>query len=153
MVKGWHAMQHGSAADRGRRRMIQARSKGETAYATCNTTWILSPKAISTSSVERIDIRSPSSSSYFTRRGPLSRRGPQRRIFLPTRSTSSLYSVVRATWMRKMSEPKWTFTFTGASYDDIDDRPTVPDSEESLEPNGVSGDELLGEYAESSPVD
>jgi hypothetical protein len=64
-----------------------------------------------------------------------------------------LYSVIRATWITNMSEPKWTFTFTGASYDDIDDRPTVPDSEESLEPNGVSGDELLGEYAESSPVD
>lgn len=52
-----------------------------------------------------------------------------------------------------MSAPKCTFTFTGASYDDIDDRPTAPESEESLEPNGVSGDELLGEYAESSPVD
>jgi hypothetical protein len=52
-----------------------------------------------------------------------------------------------------MSEPKCTFTFTGASYDDIDDRPTAPDNEESLEPNGVRGDELLGEYAESSPVD
>jgi len=55
--------------------------------------------------------------------------------------------------MTKMSEPKCTFTFTGASYDDIDDRPTAPDNEESLEPNGVRGDELLGEYAESSPVD
>jgi len=52
-----------------------------------------------------------------------------------------------------MSEPKCTFTFTGASYDDIDDRPTAPDNEESLEPNGVRGDELLGEYVESSPVD
>jgi len=52
-----------------------------------------------------------------------------------------------------MSEPKCTFTFTGVSYDDIDDRPTAPDKEESLEPNGVRGDELLGEYGESSPVD
>ena len=51
--------------------------------------------------------------------------------------------------MTKMSEPKCTFTLNGASYDDIDDRP----NKESLEPNGVGGDELLGEYAKSSPVD
>jgi hypothetical protein len=55
--------------------------------------------------------------------------------------------------MTKMSEPKCTFTLTGSSRDDIDDRPTAPDKEESLEPNGVIGEELLGEYAESSPVD
>jgi hypothetical protein len=55
--------------------------------------------------------------------------------------------------MTKMSKPKCTFTFTGSSCDDIDDRPTAPDKEESLEPNGVIGEELLGEYAESSPVD
>ena len=48
-----------------------------------------------------------------------------------------------------MSEPKCTFTLNGASYDDINDHP----NEESLKPNGVGGDELLGEYAKSLPVD
>ena len=51
--------------------------------------------------------------------------------------------------MTKMSELKCTFTLNGASYDDIDDRP----NEKSLKPNGVGGDELLGEYAKSLPVD
>jgi len=51
--------------------------------------------------------------------------------------------------MTKMSEPKCTFTLTRASYNDIDDCP----NKESLEPNGVGGDKLLGEYAESLPVD
>ena len=62
--------------------------------------------------------------------------------------------MARVTWITKMSEPKYTFTFTGTSYDVDDFLPIVPDSEESLEPNGVIGDELLGEYVvESSPVD
>jgi hypothetical protein len=62
--------------------------------------------------------------------------------------------MARVTCITKMSEPKYTFTFTGTSYDVDDFLPIVPDSEESLEPNGVIGDELLGEYVvESSPVD
>ena len=156
MVDGWHAVNAtwDEAGDRGEtERCGKKQEQNETAHVTCKTTCALSPKAISTSSVERIDIKSPSSSSYLTRRGPSSRRGPQRRIFLPTRSTRSPYCVVRETWMTKMSEPKCTFTFTGSSCDDIDDRLTAPDKEESLEPNGVRGEELLGEYAESSPVD
>ena len=51
--------------------------------------------------------------------------------------------------MTKMLEPKCTFTLTEASYNNIDNRP----NEESLEPSGMGGDELLGEYAESLPVD
>jgi len=118
--------------------------------------------AIWTSSVEPSETISPSSSLYFTRNGPSSRRGPQSLIFLPTFSTKSPYSVDRGTWITKMSSWKWTLTFTGGdegwtrvvcdigtdlawSYPRGTTMPTPP-SEDSLDPKGVIGDEeVLGE--------
>jgi hypothetical protein len=67
MVDGWHAVNAtwDEAGDRGETEICSTnQDQIETAYVTCKTTCALSPKAISTSSVERIDIKSPSSSSY-----------------------------------------------------------------------------------------
>lgn len=115
-------------------------------YVTNRVTWppgFSISNAIWTSSVDPNETRSPSSSLYFTLNGPSSLLGPQSRIFLPTRSTRSLYSVARGTWMTKISSWKWTLTLTfGLALVRLSkpcDR--EPRSRElSLDPYGVMGE-------------